>query len=101
MKKTLYSLITSLTLMGCAHERNFYVEDFREEIPVTSKVVKVEYKVDDNGQNKEITLYDKHTGNSYRLARRMSNKSLTLEKIASTRYKDNIPNFGGLPLDTN
>ena len=78
MDKKLIGLAAYLSLAACAHDKYFYEEDFRDKIPVTSNVIKVDYKFDDNGQNNEIILKDKNTGDEYRLMRKMNNKSLSL-----------------------
>ncbi len=94
MDKKLLGLVSYVTLAACAHDRDFYNEDFRDRIPVTSNVIKVDYKFDDNGQNNEIILYDKNTGNNYRLVRSMDNKKLILERLVSRSYsRESIPNI--------
>ena len=98
MGKKLVGLVTYLSLAACAHDREFYNDDFRDKIPVTSNVIRIDYKFDDNGQSNEIILYDKKTNNEYRLMRRMNNKSLSLEKTTSREYlSENIPNIEGTP----
>lgn len=75
-------------LTGCVtfDERKMYCYKFgdcSETSPVTSKIVKVSYGVDHNGQNNSIYLKDRFTGNKYRLMRNSKGNKLELEVVSA------------------
>lgn len=80
--KKIYGLIAGMALTAsCAHEKSIYEMDFRQIVPVTSRIIKVDYKVDDNGTNYEIRIQDKPTSRTYKLVRDVQDRKLNLEEI--------------------